>query len=99
MVLIPQSLKNRIPKLRETEQEEDPMIWVKLFFPDFSWSWYIIEYDGDDLCFGWVDGDFPELGYFRLSELYMARGKLGLPIERDRFFRPVRLTAVQAQCA
>lgn len=55
-----------------------------------------IEFDGDDTFFGWVDGDFPELGYFRLSELQVNRGKFGLPIERDRCFKPCRLSELQA---
>ena len=33
----------------------------------------------------------PELGYFRLSELQSIRGRLGLPVERDRFFKPTPL--------
>jgi hypothetical protein len=28
----------------------------------------------------------PELGYVSLAELATARGKLGLPVERDRHF-------------
>jgi hypothetical protein len=96
MVLIPQSLINRIPKLYETEHHADPTVWVKLFFPDFHWTWYIVEYDGDDLCFGLVAGAVAELGYFRLSELRAARGKLGCRIERDGLFTPRPLSEVQS---
>ena len=35
--------------------------------------------------FGMVHGFEKELGYFLLSELASARGRLGLPIERDRW--------------
>ena len=49
------------------------------------------------LFFGYVDGDFPELGYFRLSELKQSRGVLGMPIERDRCFRPCRLSTVKRE--
>ena len=55
------------------------------------WTWYATEFDGDDAFFGYVVGDFPELGYFSLSELQQIRGYLGLPVERDRFFRPTPL--------
>jgi len=99
MNLIPQNLINRIPKLYDTEDEGDPMVWVKLFFPDFHWTWYVIEYDGDDLCFGLVAGAVAELGYFRLSELRTARGKLGCPIQRDPFFAPCRLSEVRSTYA
>jgi hypothetical protein len=64
---------------------------VKFFYPDFSWTWYPTEFDGDDLFFGLVDGFEKELGYFRLSELLENRGKLGLEIERDMYFKPTRL--------
>ena len=39
-----------------------------------------------------------ELGYFSLSELKGIRGKYGLPVERDRFFEPTRLSAVKTLC-
>jgi hypothetical protein len=84
-----------LPPLGATEEERDPLVRVKFFYPDFSWTWYAIEFDGDDLFFGRVDGFEKELGYFRLSELLANRGKLGLPIERDLYFEPTRLSALR----
>ena len=55
----------------------------------------VIEYDGEDLCFGYVEGFENELGYFTLSELQANRGKLGCSIERDRYFTPCRLSALR----
>lgn len=95
MILLTKEILEKIPKIGETENEADPMVWVKLFYPDFSWTWYIIEYDGQDECFGYVDGFERELGYFTISELQANRGQLGLPIERDRFFEPCRLSGLQ----
>jgi hypothetical protein len=69
MTLLPKHLGHRIPPLYATEEDRDPIGGVKLFHPLSSWSWYVIEYDGDDLCFGLVDGYEKELGYFSLSEL------------------------------
>jgi hypothetical protein len=77
--------------LGATEAEENPLVRVKFFYPGFSWTWYAVEFDGDDLFFGLVDGFEKELGYFRLSELRENRGKLGMEIERDRFFTPCPL--------
>jgi hypothetical protein len=99
MILIPKSLTNRIPKLYETEDSGDPTVWVKLFFPDFHWTWYVIEYDGSDICFGLVAGAEAELGYFQLSELQSARGPLGCRIERDQGFRPCPLSQVRSKYA
>ena len=74
------------------------MVQAKLFTPDSNWSWYIIEVDRKgDLCFGLVDGHYPELGYFSLKELESVRGPWGLPVERDIGFEPTRLSVVKRQ--
>ena len=99
MKLLPKSVTDKLPKLGATDVEKDPMVICKFFYPDRSWTWYGIEWDGEDLFFGYVDGDFPELGYFRLSELKRHRGVLGKPIERDRFFRPCPLSTVKREIA
>lgn len=95
MVLIPEELLTKIPPIGKTADEANPMVWVKLFYPDFSWTWYIIEYDGSDLCFGYVEGFENELGSFSLKELQTHRGKLGLPLERARYWKPRRLSKLQ----
>lgn len=74
-------------KLAE-EKGLDAVAVVKFFTPDSNWTWYATEFDGDDLFFGLVDGFEKEIGYFRLSELKSVKGALGLPIERDMFFKP-----------
>src|SRR5262245_19557927 len=52
----------------------------------------------DFLFFGLVVGHEPELGYFSLHELKTAkeglRGLRALPIERDIYFRPQRLSEI-----
>src|SRR5260221_2754283 len=70
---------------------------VKFFAPDGSWTWYASEFDGNDIFFGLVNGLDLELGYFSLSELSEARGALGLPVERDRYFEPTSLKNLKAQ--
>lgn len=63
---------------------------VKLFTPDAGATWLLTELDSEDpdIAFGLCDLGlgFPELGSVRISELETVRGKLGLPVERDRFF-------------
>ena len=95
MKLITQALRESLPKLYETEGDHDPMVRVKFFFPAFHWTWYGIEFDGDDQFFGFVDGDVPEVGYFSLSELEQQRDALGCPIERDLGFAPCRLSELR----
>ena len=41
----------------------------------------------------------PELGYVSLAELASVRGPLGLPLERDRCFRPKGLLSAYADNA
>jgi Protein of unknown function (DUF2958) len=81
---------------------------TKFFAPWSNWTWYATEgsyvdangyYDTngpktDFICFGWVEGDYPELGYFSLNELQQARGPFGLGIERDLYYTPKTLKAV-----
>jgi hypothetical protein len=96
MKLLTNELQKTLPLLYATEQEEDPQIICKFFTPDSSWTWYAIEFDGDDTFFGFVEGLEKELGYFSLSELEGVRGPLGLAIERDLYFEPCRLSQVKA---
>jgi hypothetical protein len=83
MMLLTQELRRMLPPLYAGENDPDPLVICKFFYPDFGWTWYGIEFDGEDLFIGLVDGDEQELGYFRLSELQENRGQLGLPIERE----------------
>jgi hypothetical protein len=48
-----------------------------------------------NLCFGWVEGFEPELGYFSLDELAEIKGPLGLRIERDLNFCPKPLSEIK----
>jgi len=82
-----------IPKMYETEhiEVEDKVIHAKLFTPWSNWTWYIIEFDGTDQCFGYVKGLDSEFGYFSLSELASIEGPFGLRVERDRHFEPTEV--------
>ena len=97
MELLTKEVRGKLPPLYSQEEVKDPMVICKFFYPDFSWTWYAIEFDGTDQFYGLVDGDEKELGYFSLTELLSNRGKLGLPIERDRYFTPCRLSEVMGK--
>jgi len=92
MKLLTKELRAKLPPLYSTEKDEDPTAVAKFFTPDSNWTWYATEFDGEDRFFGLVDGFDKELGYFSLTELASARGPLGLPIERDRWFSPKPLS-------
>lgn len=94
MLLLNAALKAALPPIGATSGQADPLICVKLFLPDGAWTWYVIEYDGSDECFGLVAGFARELGYFSLHELATLRGPFGCRVERDRYFEPCRLSEV-----
>ena len=92
MKLLTKEILEKLPKLYSQEEKGlDAVAVVKFFTPDSNWTWYATEFDGEDLFFGLVDGFEKELGYFRLSELQSVKGALGLPIERDMYFKPKTL--------
>jgi hypothetical protein len=96
--LLPAELASTIPPLYSTEHIEDPEAKAKWFTPWSNWTWYAVEYDGEDRCFGLVAGHEVELGYFLLSELASIEGPApggSLKIERDRHFSPVRISALR----
>lgn len=81
-----------LPPLGSTDGHVDPVAVVKFFDPTGSWTWYAVEFDGQDTFFGLVDGWEKELGYFSLSELSTTRLSMGLKIERDLWFKPTQLS-------
>jgi len=89
MKLLTKDIRQRLPELYATENEEDPIVHVKFFSPWLNWTWYVTEFDGDDVLFGRVEGFEREWGYFNLSELESLRGPCGVPaVERDLDFEP-----------
>ena len=95
MELIPKEIKEQIPSLYETEDMKDPIVYVKLFLD--GWTWYITELSIDgDSAFGYVVSPFgSELGYFSLQEIQEVKGRLGIGVERDLYFKPTQLSAIK----
>ena len=105
--LIPDDLRDRlIDNGRVSEECDgfDPVPVVKLFTPDAGATWLITEAypeDGDLRLFGLMDLGLggPELGYAMLSEIEDARGKRGLPVERDLYFKAEHRLSTYAKLA
>jgi len=81
----------------------DPVSVVKLFTPDAGATWLLTEIDPDDHdhAFGLCELGLgtQELGWVSLQELATARGRLGLPIERDLHFRAEKRLSAYARDA
>ncbi len=85
MKLLTKELEKSLPKLGETENEENPLVRIKFFDPFGTWYWYVIEgsrhkngavtilenkeYPDDMVFYGLIKGFENELGYFSLAEL------------------------------
>jgi len=95
MKLLTQEIRRKLPPLYAQDGKGGKAIaYVKFFTPSGSWTWYGVEFDGQDTFFGLVDGHCKELGYFSLSELESVRGPMGLPIERDLYWQPKTLEEI-----
>jgi hypothetical protein len=76
--------------VKGTSDEIDFEPVVKLFNPCGAATWLLTEIDPEDETVAWGLCDlgmgFPEFGTVSLTELVEYRGRLGLGIERDRYF-------------
>lgn len=102
MQLLTKELRKKIPPLYSQENEVDPMVYAKFFDPVGSWTWFVTEgeqKEDDFLFFGLVIGFDVELGYFTERQLKTAKdgatGLQAMPIERDLYFTPCRLSQVK----
>lgn len=99
--LLPSDVRAAIPKLYAQEGRADPIVYAKLFPPFFNGTWYVIEFDGEDTLYCYVELMDNELGYQSLKELQDTPAcicgkwiKEIHGIERDIFFRPKPLSEV-----
>jgi hypothetical protein len=106
MKLLTQAQLAKLLRSGERSQREpdfDPHPVVKLFTPDAQCTGLLSDIDPQDpdRAFGLCDLGMgcPELGWVSLKELAAVRGKLGLPIERDRSFKPKGLLSAYADNA
>ena len=90
---------DRLPSVDRAAADPDPLVRVKLFDPQGSWSWYLAGYDPDRrLAFGAVDGWDFEIGDIWMPELTALRRKpFRLPLERELDFEPRRLSLLLRQ--
>ena len=101
MKLLTKDIRRRLIRNGETRAGTDTAPIVKLFTPDAGATWLLTEIDPRDQsrAFGLCDLGlgFPELGYVNLADIANIRGKLGLPVERDRHFTPDKTLAEYAE--
>ena len=104
MKLLPKEIRETLPPLYSQDGKGGKaVVYVKYFTPSSSWTWYategepILDESGKEVdyrFFGLVEGFEKEIGYFVLSELEEVRGPMGLPIERDLYWKPKTLAEI-----
>jgi hypothetical protein len=108
MDLMPHDLRARLLANGAVGEETDHLPAVKYFDPCGAATWIITELTPTeaegvepDILFGLCDLGFgcPELGYVSLTELKSVRGRLGLGIERDLYFKARYPLSVYAHAA
>lgn len=91
MKLITKKLEKRFTEVGSQQNVKDPIVIAKFFNPAGAGTWLATEYNPiDKIFFGYVSifGDHcDEWGSFSLAELEDYKGKFGVGIERDRFFK------------
>ena len=99
MELLTKELRKKLPPLYSNEEVQDPMVIAKFFALGSAWTWFAMEFDGEDLFFGMVHGFEKELGYFSLKELQsltLSMGGMEIPaVERDINWTPRRLSELK----
>ena len=104
MKLMTKALENTLKKYPLRSQDgkgKDAEIIAKFFFPWGNWTWYVLEgeqYTTDNGTvdwefYGYIVSDFPEFGYFTLSELESVK-RGGLGVERDMYFKKCKMSDV-----
>jgi hypothetical protein len=99
MELLTPELTSTLPKRYSQEANENPIVYIKFFFPIGNWTWFVTEgeQEGDDfIFFGFAIGHEEEWGYFSLSELSSINVR-GLTVERDLYFDPAPIKEILRQ--
>lgn len=92
---------SKLPKLYETEEVPLKEKVIHLHFFIGGCDWYITEYDGDDLMFGFAilnnDFEMAEWGYISFQELLNIDIN-GFEIDRDLFWKQRPAKQVERIC-
>jgi len=99
-LLLTQEIRDALPDLYNSEKhpEKESVAIAKFFSPYSQWTWYVVEFDGEDTFWGLVDGFEMEYGYFSYSELEAVTVFNGVPaIERDCHWSPRPVKEIEAE--
>ena len=92
---------SKIPRLYETENTllKEKLVYIHFFLGGSDW--YICEFDGEDLFFGFAilnnDLDMAEWGYVSFRELKEIKinGWLEVDCEKEEFWKVLKASAIE----
>ena len=92
MKLMTKVIERQAQKQYPLGSDLNQKVVAKFFDPCGGWTWYLMNQDPNDTNYLWgiVQGNELEIGSFSLTDLQNYKGKLGLGIERDKFFKPMK---------
>ena len=84
-------IKQAMEQYKKGSDFKAQMVVAKFFHPMSNWNWYLMNMDDENgsYCWGIVDGFAVESGSFSMDELRDLKVG-GLPMERDRYFKPIK---------
>ena len=99
MKLITKKIENELAKYPLYSQDgkgKEAVAICKFFLQGFTWYVLEAQKNGNDYeFFGIVDGLEKEYGYFTLSQLQSLRGRWGITVERDMYFKPTKVKDIR----
>jgi hypothetical protein len=91
MKLLTKAIANKALNQYDKGADMEQMVVAKFFNPVGRGVWYLMNMHKDrDYCWGICHIFDWEIGSFSLNELKEVGLPLGLKIERDKFFKPVK---------
>ncbi len=98
----PQKVLDQVPGLYANEKTQTPLadIIIHAHFFVAGFDWWIAEYNGDDIFWGFVnlnDDQCAECGYISYDQLKSIgqNGRLPLMVEYDEYWKPKPFREIQ----
>ena len=86
----------KYPLYSQDSKGNEAVAICKFFLQGFTWYVLEAQKNGNDYeFFGIIDGLEKEYGYFTLSQLQRLRGRWGLTVERDMYFKPTQVKDIR----
>ena len=90
MKLLTKAIINKATKQYPKGSDMEQMVVAKFFNPAGRGTWYLMNMENEEYCWGICYKYEWEIGSFSINELKSVSLPFGLKIERDLYFKPVK---------